>query len=196
MQDREDYNAFGLDPEKDGVREFRKYRTSHFTMHTREHFRIALDGIESGINRGKKPFSQTVALSFVVTESASEVPSDFPTVYDRQAHQPLRASASTWSLETTSSGLRSCSARRSSITAQWASPKGTEDGSAARLSQMISARRKRSPGGRFKISATSASLMPISVPLLPGVCETEPSIRWPRPPKCRKIRFLHRILTP
>jgi len=166
MQDSKDDNALWFDTEKDGVRKLRKNGTPHFTVYTRKHFRIALDGIECGINGGQEAFAKTFALPFVIPESSRKIPPHLPTVDNWQRHQPRRASASTWSRETTSSGLRSCSAKHSSITNRWASPKGTEDGSAARLSQMISARRRRSSGESFRISATSVSLIMSSVPLL------------------------------
>ncbi len=54
--------------------------------------------------------------------------------------------------------IRSYSAKRSSITARWASPRGTDDGSATRLAQIISTRRRRSSAGSLRISAMSVSL--------------------------------------
>lgn len=82
MQDREDHNSLGFDPEEDGIREFRKNGTSDFPVYTREHLWVALNGVECGINGCEKPFPKAFALLFVIPESTCEVPSNLPTVYN------------------------------------------------------------------------------------------------------------------
>ena len=64
MQDRKDDNALWFDTEEDGVRELRKNGPPHFAVDTRKHFRIALNGIECGINGGKEPFAKAFALPY------------------------------------------------------------------------------------------------------------------------------------
>ena len=57
MQDGKDHDACWFDTEEDGVQEFRKNGAPHFTVDRRKHFRVALNGIECGINGGKAPFA-------------------------------------------------------------------------------------------------------------------------------------------
>ena len=86
MQDCKDDNTLRFDTEEDGVRELRDDGAPHFAVYTRRHFRIALNGVECGINGGEKLFAKVFALPFVVPEPTSEIPSNLPTVDNWQGH--------------------------------------------------------------------------------------------------------------
>jgi hypothetical protein len=55
-------------------------------VYTRKHFWIPLKGVERGINGRKKLFAKAFALSFVIPEPTSEIPSNLPTVDNWQGH--------------------------------------------------------------------------------------------------------------
>ena len=86
MQDCKDYNALRFDTEEDSVRELRNQGAPHLAVYTRKHFWIALNRVERGIHGGKKPFAKAFALSFVISEPTSKIPSNLPTVDDWQGH--------------------------------------------------------------------------------------------------------------
>jgi hypothetical protein len=54
VQHREDNHALGFGQIEDGIREARNERATYRTVDLREHLRIALDGIEDGIDSCKK----------------------------------------------------------------------------------------------------------------------------------------------
>ena len=75
------------------------------------------DSIEGPTNLRKEFLPQAGALLLVPPICRSQIPPYRAAVYDRKRHQRRRASANTSSRDTTSSGLRSCSATRLSINA-------------------------------------------------------------------------------
>gem|GEM_PF-2338496 len=164
MEYREHDDAVRVNAIEDSVWKSRHVGTPYFAVHAAEHFGDTFDRIERGVNRCKELLPQTSALILIPPKSPSQVPPHLAAVDDRHGHQRRRASAKRSPRDTTSSGLRSVSATRSSITARWASPRGTPAGSVARLSQISSTRRNRSSTGSFRISATSVSLMVYSLP--------------------------------
>ena len=86
IQDGKDYNALRFDTEEDGVWEFRNEGAPHLAVYTRKYFWIALNCVERGIHGGKKLFAKAFALSFVIPEPTSEIPSNLPTVDNWQGH--------------------------------------------------------------------------------------------------------------
>ena len=142
-----------------GKRKSGDEHTADIRVERSKHPGKLFDGIERGIHLDKKLFAQAAALLFIPLVGGSQVSSNAAAKDDGQRHQFRLASASTWSRLTTSSGLRICSASRSSSTARWASPIGIAGGSAERLVQSNSMRRNRSSTGNLRISATSVSLM-------------------------------------
>lgn len=84
MQDGEYDHALGFRTVEDGVREARNESAAHLAVHTRKHFWIALDGVEDRINGGKKLTAKAFGLFFVAVEPTGEVPSNLPTINNRQ----------------------------------------------------------------------------------------------------------------
>ena len=105
MQHRQNDHAFGFDAVEDAIGKLREERASYLAVDLREHLRIALDGIKRGTDGSEKALAKPSRLPFVVRKPCCKIPPNLPTVDGRQGHQRRRASASTWSLETTSSGL-------------------------------------------------------------------------------------------
>jgi len=54
VQYREDDHALGFGSIENGIREARHERATYLTVDLRKHLRIALDGIEDGIDSSKK----------------------------------------------------------------------------------------------------------------------------------------------
>ena len=86
MHDCEHYDALGFDTIKDSIREARNKCATHLTMHARKHLRIALDRVESSIDGRKELLSKPLRLTFVVTESSGQIPSNLRTVNNRESH--------------------------------------------------------------------------------------------------------------
>ena len=118
MKYREHHNTIRLDAVEHRIRKSRHDSTSYLAVYACEHLRELLDGVKRSLNRAKELLPKASPLVFVPPDPASQVPSDPPTVDGWQRHQGRRASARISSRVATSSGLRSCSARRSSSTAR------------------------------------------------------------------------------
>jgi hypothetical protein len=107
VQYRENDHAPRPNAIEDAIGKARYERAPHLAVDLREHVRIALDRIENGVDCRKKALPQPFRLPFVLSKPCCKIPPDLPTVDNRQGHQRRRASASTWSFETTSSGFLS-----------------------------------------------------------------------------------------
>ena len=86
MQYCEYDHPLGFNAVEDGVGEARNKGAPHLAVRMREHFWIALDGVECGIDSGKELFAKAFGLPLVVPEPASEIPSNLPTVDNRESH--------------------------------------------------------------------------------------------------------------
>jgi hypothetical protein len=86
MQDCEYDHAPGFNPVEDSIRKARNKCATHFTVHARKHLRIALDCVKCSIDGRKELLPKPLRLTFVITESGSQIPPDLRTVYDRESH--------------------------------------------------------------------------------------------------------------